>query len=228
MTKSANNLVSLVTGANGALGKAVIDRFLRAEQTVVGVDLTTGSPQKNLHWQSCDLSKLSDVEKLAKDLNAQGLVVRNIVHCAGGFRFNKIEDHSEADFDFLLNSNLRSTFNILKTLLPGMKSRKEGRIVLVGSKSVLQSPAGMSVYLAAKSGVHQIVMSVAEEVKALNININAVLPSILDTPANRQMMPDADFKSWVKLEELSEIIFSLTQNYGNAIRGALIPVVGQV
>jgi 3-oxoacyl-[acyl-carrier protein] reductase len=86
----------------------------------------------------------------------------------------------------------------------------------------------MGPYSATKAALHALVIAAAAEVQKQNINVNAVLPSIIDTPANRTAMPHADFKSWVSPQDLAEIMFSLTQNWGNSINGALIPVNGRV
>ncbi len=194
----------LVTGAAGALGQIVVKKFLSQNLEVIATDIKTPLGTKNFEG------------------------VDTLVHCAGGFRFSLLEETSQDDFEFLLDSNFKSAFNLLKELLPGMKKRNFGRIVLVSAKSTLNPPAGMSAYAATKAGINALVTSVAEEVKPFNININAVMPSIIDTPSNRQSMPKADFSKWVNPNDLAEIIFSLTQAWGNPIHGALIPVAGRI
>jgi NAD(P)-dependent dehydrogenase (short-subunit alcohol dehydrogenase family) len=116
----------------------------------------------------------------------------------------------------------------MRELLPPMKKRGFGRIVLVSARATLNPPAGMSAYAASKAGLNALVSSVAEELKDFDININAVMPSMIDTLANRRDMPKADFKKWVSPDALAEIIFSLTQPWGKPIHGALIPVAGRL
>jgi NAD(P)-dependent dehydrogenase (short-subunit alcohol dehydrogenase family) len=151
-----------------------------------------------------------------------------LVHCAGGFRYAPIDQLEDKDLQFLIDANLRSSFYLVRALLPEMKKKNFGRLVLISSKSTLQAPAGLSAYAASKVGLNALVSAVAEEVKSFDININAVMPTVIDTPANRRDMPKADFSSWVSPAQLAEIIFSLTQPWGKPIHGALIPVAGRV
>jgi NAD(P)-dependent dehydrogenase (short-subunit alcohol dehydrogenase family) len=135
-----------------------------------------------------------------------------LVHCAGGFRWSMIDTITAADVDFLIAANLRSTIHLLHEFIPLMKKKRVGSVILVGAQSALKPGAGMGVYAATKAGVHALVQAVAEEVRESGIRINAVLPSVIDTPANRKDMPDADFSKWIKTEKLAEIIFSLAQD----------------
>ncbi|MCM2277129.1 MAG: SDR family NAD(P)-dependent oxidoreductase [Oligoflexia bacterium] len=215
----------LVTGASGALGSQVVQRFLSAGNTVVGLarkaprDREAAGPSE---WIELDAGDAAGVNaRVPEEFDV-------LVHCAGGFRFGKIGELSTEDFEFLLNANVRSTFNLVARLLPGMKRRNFGRIVLVGAKATSNPGAGMGGYAASKAAINMLTLSLAEEVKGFDINVNAVLPSIIDTPANRTGMPHADPSTWVSVGELSEIIFSLTQPWGKALHGALIPVAGRV
>lgn len=218
-----------VTGAQGALGKHVVSRFLEAGCKVWGADLRIQDPtlfSKNsagsMQWLEMDASSSASVRSnLPQDVEAW-------IHCAGGFRFAKTDEVSDEDLDFLINANLRSAFLIAREILPGMKRRGFGRIVFVGARATLAAGAGMGPYSASKAGLNMLVSSLAEEVKPYDINVNAVLPSIIDTPANRKDMPDSDFAKWVAPEELAEILFSLTQPLSRSIHGALIPVSGRV
>ena len=213
----------LITGAAGALGSIVAKKFFSSGCEVIATDFATPADPQKVRWIPIDLSKPESVHTGLAQVGA----VDGLVHCAGGFRFSKLEETSDRDFNFLIQANLSSTFYLLRELLPGMKKRNFGRIVVVSARATLQPPAGMSAYAASKAGLNALVASVAEEVKSFNININAVLPTILDTPANRHDMPKADFSTWVKTEELAEIIYSLTQPWGKPVNGALIPVVGR-
>jgi 3-oxoacyl-[acyl-carrier protein] reductase len=216
----------LITGAAGALGGAVVDRFLKEGIEVVGTSLDGSGPsKKGLRWIDLDLSDSRQVtEKLA------GLAVDAWINCAGGFRYAPVEETSDADFEFLFKANFHSSFLLFRTLLPGMKKRGFGRIVVVSARSSLQSPAGMSAYGATKAALNALVQSVAEEVKSsgADIAVNAVLPSTIDTPANRRDMPKADFAKWVTVEQLAEVMFTMTQPGFSALNGALVPVSGRV
>jgi NAD(P)-dependent dehydrogenase (short-subunit alcohol dehydrogenase family) len=203
---------ALITGAEGALGKVVCKKFSDEGYSVTGTD------HKDLN--------LADSKDIQNKLKGKNFDV--VVHCAGGFRFSPIDEMKDEDFQFLIDANLKSTANILRQVIPNMKKNNFGRIVLVGSSGALNPKSGMGPYAATKAGLHALVMAAADEVKKFNININAVLPSVIDTPANRSAMPKADSKSWVSPQDLADIIFSLTQDMGNSIHGALIPVNGRV
>lgn len=216
----------MVTGAEGALGGAVVARFLQNGCEVLGsYHRAPGADRPGLKWLKLDLGD-------AQAVRAAGAELRRVdawVHCAGGFRWARADEISDADLDFLISANLKSALLLSREILPGMKEREFGRIVLISSRATVQVPgAGMSAYAATKAGLNQLVLSVAEEVKSFDININALLPSVIDTPANRKDMAGADFASWVTPDQLSEIIFLLTQPWGKPIHGALIPVSGRV
>ena len=225
MFKNSKNV--LITGAQGALGSWVVEKFLNEGWSVTG----TYFPSFQETCQVC-----SEVEWLKVDL-ADPQSVRGafsahsfdaLVHCAGGFRYAASDQISDADLDFLINTNLKSAFYLVREILPGMKQRNYGRIVFVSARATLQPAAGLSAYAASKAGLNMLTASLAEEVKSFDININAVLPSIIDTPANRRDMPHSDFSKWVSPEELAEVILTLTSPKGRPIHGALVPVSGRV
>jgi NAD(P)-dependent dehydrogenase (short-subunit alcohol dehydrogenase family) len=219
----------LITGAAGALGAAVAKRFIAAGDQVHGTFLGGKPPgESSVRWISCNLSDASSVRS---ELGTSEFDV--LVHCAGGFRYSPVDSASDEDWDFLIDANLKSAFLVSRALLPGMKQRNRGKIVFVGSRATLApyaagGSAGMGPYAASKAGINMLTSSIADEVRAHAINVNAVLPSVIDTPVNRKDMPKSDPAAWVKPEALAEIIFSLTQPWSDPIHGALIPVSGRV
>lgn len=216
----------LVTGAEGALGSQVARLCAEAGHAVHGTCLKPGMANPELHagihWIAIDVTDPDEVrEKIPAEIDV-------LLHCAGGFRYAPVDEVGDGDLDFLLNTNLKSSFLLARQVIPGMKKRNRGRIVFVSAKATLQPGAGMGPYSASKAGINALTLSLAEEVKGFDITVNAVLPSIIDTPANRKDMPKADFSKWVPAPELAEIIYSLTQPFGKSIHGALIPVAGRV
>lgn len=218
----------VVTGAQGALGIHVVNQFLKAGCHVTGVSRSYPSEHfefmnhKNFHWITLDVSQSSHIkEKFPTEVDA-------LIHCAGGFRFVAIDQFTDEDLDFLINCNLKSALLLTRHILPSMKEKNFGRIIFVGAKATLNPTAGMGLYTASKVGLNALASSIADEVRHFDINVNTVLPSIIDTPANRNDMPGADFSTWVDPVELAEIIFSLTQPWGKSINGGLIPVGGRV
>lgn len=218
----------LVTGAEGALGEVVAKRFLSAGHRVYGTYFEkAGAPPRGLdgvQWLAADITQAESVRKTIAAIGD----VDTYIHCAGGFRWAHLDQTSDQDFDFLLNINLRAAFLLTRELVASMKKRNFGRIVYVSARASMAPPAGMSAYAASKAGLNAMALALADEVKGFNINVNAVLPTIIDTPANRREMPKADFNTWVTREELSEIIYSLTQSLGAPLNGALIPVSGRL
>ena len=215
----------LVTGSEGSLGREVSRRFLEDGCEVIGTWLREAPAEfvglgGKFQGLKIDLTDPQATKKLPP--------VDAFIHCAGGFRWKTLEKSESADLDFLLKINLLSAYNGLRELLPGMAARGFGRVVLVGALATQKPSAGMGLYNASKAGISTFTQCFAEEVKDQDVNINAVLPSILDTPPNRKEMPTADFSKWVSLSELAEIIFNLTQPWAKAIHGALIPVSGRV
>lgn len=223
----------LVTGASGALGSAVVNRFVDAGCTVVGADLILesetfqdDSKRKRLHWVKLDATVSESIERTCNQFIDRFGAIDAFVHCAGGFRFAHADSVDDGDIDFLIDANLRSSILMLRETLKSMKQSNFGRIVLVSSAATLRPGPGVSTYSATKSGLNALVKSIAEEVKEFDINVNAILPSVINTEANRSSMPESDFSKWVPPADLARVIFALTQPLMKSVRGALIPVTG--
>ena len=232
---ASNVKTVVVTGASGALGGTVAERFLDEGCAVVGIDYgldTQGEvrpdeERDHLHWIGVDLADAQAVRDAMSAVESSVGPLDVVVNCAGGFRWTLMGDAKDDDLDFLIDANLRSALHMVREVLPGMKERGFGRIVLMSSKSTLAPGKGEGPYAATKAALNALTKAVAAEVTKSDVNINAILPSVIDTPNNRQEMPDADFDTWVKREQLAEIIWSLTQPFGEPINGALIPVTGR-
>jgi NAD(P)-dependent dehydrogenase (short-subunit alcohol dehydrogenase family) len=151
-----------------------------------------------------------------------------LINVAGTFRWETLEGGSLATWDLLYKVNVATAVNMSKAALPHLLKSGAGRIVNVGAGGGLKAAAGMGAYAASKSGVHRLTEALAEETKGKGVTVNAVLPSIIDTPANRADMPDADFGKWVKPSELAAVILFLASEQAGAITGALVPVSGGV
>jgi len=223
-----------VTGAKGALGSRVAETFRRAGCTVTGLDIAveregrvfSDEEREDLYWRHLDVTDPEAVDRGVDAVEDRVDPVDALIHCAGGFRWAHIEDIELEDLDFLMGANLRSALLLTRRLVPEMRERGFGRIVYMSSKSTLEPGEGEGPYTSTKSGLNALAKSVAAEVREEDINVNAVLPSVIDTPQNRKEMPDAEFSKWVGRGQLSEIIFRLTQSFGDPINGALVPVAG--
>ncbi|MFP5435849.1 MAG: SDR family oxidoreductase, partial [Alphaproteobacteria bacterium] len=150
-----------------------------------------------------------------------------LVNIAGGFAWETVADGSVATWDRLYAMNVRTALIASRALLP-LLTASGGAIVNIGAAAATKAAAGMGAYAASKSGVARLTEALAEEVKAQGVRVNAILPSILDTPANRADMPDADFGNWVTPTQLAGVAAFLLSPAADAITGALIPVTGRV
>ena len=148
-----------------------------------------------------------------------------LVNVAGGFRWETVEGGSIATWDRLYALNLRTTANASMAALPHLIKSGRGSIVNVGANGAQKAGAGFGAYAASKAGVHRLTEALAEELKG-RVTVNAVLPSIIDTPANRADMPQADFAKWVRPADLAALILFLASDEARAVTGALIPVTG--
>jgi len=150
-----------------------------------------------------------------------------LINIAGGFAFETVAEGETKTWQRMYGLNVLTALNASRSALPYLTASRAGRIVNVGAMAALQAGAGMGPYAASKAGVHRLTEALATECKG-KITVNAVLPSIIDTPANRASMPNADFGKWVTPQELAEVILFLASDAAGAVTGALVPVSGRV
>jgi NAD(P)-dependent dehydrogenase (short-subunit alcohol dehydrogenase family) len=216
----------IITGANGALGRVVARTALEQGAATALFDLafddtTTGSDAAR-RW-SVDLTDPEATER-AIDEVGEFHVVFNI---AGGFAMGpKVHETSREEWDHMFKLNVETLRNTCAGAVPKLLARGGGAIVNVGALSAREGQAQMGAYCAAKSCVMRLTESMARELRHHNVNVNAVLPSIIDTPTNRADMPDADFSKWVAPEKLAKVICFLGSDAAAAVHGALLPVQG--
>jgi NAD(P)-dependent dehydrogenase (short-subunit alcohol dehydrogenase family) len=218
----------IVTGGAGALGAAVVKTLIAAGATVMALDhaaMHAGQPGIGGVDLSDPAKAAAAVDKAVSDMG--GLYA--LVNIAGGFRWEKLADGKVDTWDFLYNINLKTAVCACKAALPHLLKNKTGRIVNIGAgAAAAKAAAGMGAYTASKAGVAKLTESLAEETKAQGITVNAILPSTIDTAANRKDMPGADFSKWVKAEEIGDLIAFLLSDKASAITGASIPINGRV
>lgn len=222
----------VVTGAFGALGAAVCASIKSAGAQVACIDFTSASKAPPALAGSVLLGgvDLGSPEAAAAALDAAAKQLGGldgIVNIAGGFRWEKIADGDIATWDFMFNVNVRTAVNAIRAALPYLKS-SSGRIVNIGAAGAVKAVGGMGSYAASKAGVAKLTEALADELKDSGITVNAVLPSIIDTPVNRAAMPTAEFDRWVKPEQIADLIAFLLSDRASAITGALIPITGRV
>jgi NAD(P)-dependent dehydrogenase (short-subunit alcohol dehydrogenase family) len=224
----------VITGAAGVLGAAVARGFLSAGASLALLDraAATQDPLKDtaephVFLEGIDLTDFAQAQR-AMDTAASKLGgIDVLVNIAGGFRWETIADGSLDTWDFLYAINLKTALCACKAALRYLPA-DGGRIINVGAAAAAKAGAGMGAYTASKAGVAKLTEALAEELKAKAINVNAVLPTIIDTPANRADMPTADFTRWVAPQALADVIVFLSSHAARAITGASIPVSGRV
>ena len=220
-----------VTGAFGALGTAVVQRLQAGGATVAAIDFARAPRDPaalggaSLHG-GVDLADAQAADAaFAAIVQAHGRL-DGLVNIAGGFRWEKVEGGALETWDAMYQMNLRTAVAACRAALPRLATG--GRIVNIGAQGAVKAGAGMGAYAASKAGVARLTEALAEELKDRGITVNAVLPSIIDTPANRADMPDADFARWVQPAQLAAAIAFLLSDEAAAITGALLPVTGRV
>jgi NAD(P)-dependent dehydrogenase (short-subunit alcohol dehydrogenase family) len=221
----------LITGGTGALGAAVTREAVArgARATVAYIDeaekrALAGSLGSSVVWEKADLSDEDAVERLVDGMES----LHVLIHLVGGFEMGPTHEISLAAWRKHLDLNLTTTFLCCKHALGRMREGGYGRIVTVGSKAVLDPMGQAAAYSASKAGVVALTRVIAAETKGTGITANAVLPSIIDTPANRAAMGADRAADWVSPAALAAIIAHLASEQGGALRGAAVPVYGDV
>jgi NAD(P)-dependent dehydrogenase (short-subunit alcohol dehydrogenase family) len=220
-----------VTGAFGALGAAMVQGAVAAGARVAAIDRAAAPASGMANVTAIGGVDLADAvaAKTAIDAAAKALGgLDGLVNIAGTFRWETRADGSADTWDLLYRVNLRTAVAASKAAIPHLISSGAGRIVNISAAGSVKAGAGMGAYAASKSGVARLTEALAEELKDRGITVNAILPSTIDTAANRADMPKADFSRWVTPAQLSDVIVFLLSDRASAVTGALLPVMGRV
>lgn len=235
---SLQGQVAIITGGTGGLGPAVLRAFLEAGAQVVApvrerarleaLRPSLGEAGARLQALEADVTQEQSVARLAeqvmRDLGRIDILVNLVGGFAGGI---PLAETSAADFQRMFDLNLKSVFLCSRAVLPQMMAQGRGKIISVSSRAGLKGAAKVGPCSAAKAGVILLTESLSEEVKRLGINVNCILPSVIDTEANRKAMPKADFSKWVRPAEIAQVLLFLASDAARAIHGAAIPVYGR-
>jgi NAD(P)-dependent dehydrogenase (short-subunit alcohol dehydrogenase family) len=222
--------VVVVTGALGALGKVVAEIALARGARVAGIDHATSqaaAAANRIELGGVDLTDRTQAKKAVEAVAGHFGRLDVLVNIAGGFAFEAVAEGDPKTWQRMYALNVLTALNASQAAIPHLAASSSGRIVNVGAMGALQAGAGMGPYAASKAGVHRLTEALAVEWKG-KITVNAVLPSTIDTAANRASMPRADFKKWVTPEELANVILFLASDGASAVTGALLPVSGRV
>jgi NAD(P)-dependent dehydrogenase (short-subunit alcohol dehydrogenase family) len=222
--------VIVVTGASGALGKVVVEAALARGARVAGIDhAPTQLPAtpSRLELGGVDLTNAAQTGKAIDAVVSHFGRLDALVNIAGGFAFEAVAEGDPRTWQHMHALNVLTALHASQSAIPHLAAAGAGRIVNVGAMGALQAGAGMGPYAASKAAVHRLTEALAAEWKG-RITVNAVLPSTIDTAANRASMPKADFTKWVTPQELADVILFLTSDAASAVTGALLPVSGRV
>ncbi|WP_326544322.1 SDR family NAD(P)-dependent oxidoreductase [Pseudorhodoferax sp.] len=232
-----NQRTILITGAAGHLGRALAARARTQGARLLLLDRDAAALQRAYGDGQGDALSVLAVDLLDRAQLAAGLApllarlgrVDTLCHIAGGFRMGEaVHEISAPSWDFLMDLNARSLVNVAAVLVPHLLAQGGGRIVTVGAGAGLKGGAQMGAYAASKSALIRLTESMSAELKHRGVNVNCVLPSVIDTPDNRAAMPDADATQWVHPDALADVMLFLASDAARAVHGAAIPVTGMV
>ena len=227
--------VVLVTGGSGALGQAITRRFLDADDTVCVpwiVDSererlqksVAGAMRERLLLERCDVGDDAAMERLVAGLMEKHRRVDVLVSAVGGFAMGDLVQTDRALWDKMIALNLTTQYVAAHAVLPRMLAAGSGRIVAVASRAVVPPSGGFIGYTVAKAAVIAFVQALAAETRERGVTVNAVLPSTMDTPANRAAMPDVDPKTWVPVDAVADAIVYLAAETSGHITGTLLAI----
>ena len=236
MTRQNRNV--LITGGTGILGSAVTKAYLAQGDTVAVTYLFENEVErfkaynpelsKDVTFLYANVTEEAEVQNTIKEFLFQFDRLDVLINIVGGFVGGIPTAELEVDrWDFMMDLNLKSVFLCCKAVIPDMTAQGYGKILNVSARAGLKGEAGLSAYCVSKGGVRTLTESLAAEVMDSGVNVNAIMPSIMDTPMNREAMPDEDHDRWVAPADVAKVICFLTSDDAAVINGAAIPVYGR-
>ena len=230
--------VVFITGAVGNLGVAVARAFLSQGAHLVLCDRAGDrldkvfaglSPEEHLLAGGVDVTDESSIARAVEKTVARYGRIDVLVNTVGGYRAGKpVHETDVGTWDLMLKLNAGSVFLVSRAVIPHMIGQEGGRIISIAAGAGLKGEAGHGAYSASKSAVIRLTESMSEELKDRGVNVNCVLPSLIDTPPNREAMPNADFDKWVTPESIAAVILFLASPAARDVTGAAVPVAGRV
>jgi NAD(P)-dependent dehydrogenase (short-subunit alcohol dehydrogenase family) len=221
-------MVVLITGASGGLGTAVVKAFLDSgASSVIGVDRSWRKhPTEDGRFQAIAADLLNPAE--CKQLAERVKPVDALIHVVGGFAGGKpIVETDDDEWRKMMDLNLHTAIFMVRAILPQMLEHNRGRIVTIGSRAGVEPMANYGAYSVSKAAIISLIKTLALEIKETGVTANVVLPSVIDTPANRAAMPDADYSKWVTAESIAHLLVWLASGKAADVNGAVIPMYGK-
>ena len=233
-----SGLTAVISGASGNLGRAIVKKYFQVGSQLILFDRNLDSIKLNIPELDSNPDRFFLFEADATDpISIENAVSQSLewtgridilVNTVGGYYSGKtLHETPMEKLDFMINLNLNSVFLICKQVIPIMINQRFGKIVNIAARPGLKGTSKSAAYSAAKSGVIRLTESMSAELKHQGINVNCVIPGTIDTPQNRQSMPESDYSRWVKPDQIADVIFFLTSEEAVAINGAAVPVYGR-
>jgi NAD(P)-dependent dehydrogenase (short-subunit alcohol dehydrogenase family) len=214
----------LITGASGGLGPAIVEEFLSHGHTVIGVARSWPHTDPRIVTVSADLTQSGECARAVSEAGE----IDALVHVMGGYAGGSpVSTTDETTWDRMMDLNLRSAFLIFRAVLPGMLERNRGTIVAVGSRVAVEPVPTLAAYGVSKAGLVHLIRTLALELKQTGLTANVVMPSTIDTEANRRAMPNAVHSKWVRPESIARVVSWLASDAARDVSGAVVPVYGQ-
>lgn len=225
--------VAVVAGGTGGLGRAVSLAFLeegakvvvpyRSDKEFAELRSAAAGREAQLVGRVVDVLDEAAVAKFVAEIGRIDVLVNTVGGYIGGVELWKL---APADFDRILNVNLRTGYLLARAVVPGMLQRGEGAVVNVSAKAAVDHGAGASAYAASKAASLAMMDSLAADTRGTGVRVNSVLPSIIDTKVNREAMPSANFDAWPKPEDIAKVILFLASDAAKVVHGAAVTVYG--
>lgn len=227
--------VVVISGGTGALGQAMVLAFVGAgarvcvpyvvpaEQAALQARLAPAEAAR-VEMKPCDLADEAAVNAYVSDITAKHHRIDVLVNAVGGFAGGDLASTPMAEWNRMMTLNLTTAVVGCRAVLPEMTRARWGRIVNIASRAVISPQGGFIAYTVSKAAVITLTQALAQEVRAHGVTVNAVLPSTMDTPANRKAMPDADRSGWVSTESVARVVAFLASDAAGAVTGAAVTV----
>lgn len=225
--------IVIVTGATGAVGSRVVERWLEAGARVVGVGSSAGSlsalgSHERLAMVALDLTKADGAEEMVRFAEEKFGIPDTLIHTVGGFTMGPIDGaDAVAGWEKMMALNAGSSFYCYRAVVPSFRERGGGWIVGIGSRAALQPATQMAAYSASKAALVALTQALAAELRPERIHVNLMLASTIDTPANREAMGEKNAEKWITADDVADATFYLCSDQARSVHGATLEVYGQ-
>lgn len=219
-----HNRIVLIAGGSGALGQSVVPAFARAGSRVIVVDRHVPAEIRGGLGLQADVTDEADIQRVLQEVRQTVGPVDVLINLVGGFATGRLVETETALWQRMLTMNLTSAFLLSKAVLPQMTERRTGRIIHIAARAAVDPFPGATAYIVAKSGLVALVKTLALETAGTGVTVNGILPTTIDTPANRKNMTDADPSKWVSPESIAQLLLFVASPESAQLNGALIPI----